>query len=46
MMDATDTIILVSIFALGALLIVVPRALDRRQRARSSAARNDSGTGR
>jgi hypothetical protein len=30
MLDATETVILVAIFALAALLIVVPRALARR----------------
>ena len=30
MLDATETVILVAIFALAAVLIVVPRALARR----------------
>ena len=34
MLDATETVILVSIFALAALLILVPRALARRTRGR------------
>jgi hypothetical protein len=34
MLDATETVILISIFALAALLILVPRALARRTRGR------------
>ena len=36
MLDATETLILIAIFALAALLIVVPRALARRPRERGA----------
>jgi hypothetical protein len=36
MLDATETLILIAIFALAALLIVVPRALARRTRERGA----------
>jgi len=41
MLDATDTVILVSIFALAALLILVPRALARRTRGSAPAEGGD-----
>ena len=43
MMDATETVILVSIFALAAALIVLPRALGRRsERARREQTPDDA----
>jgi len=36
MLDATETLVLIGIFALAALLIVVPRALARRTRERGA----------
>jgi hypothetical protein len=43
MMDATETLILVSIFVLAALLIVLPRALARHQRANREGDPDDAG---
>ena len=43
MMDATETLILVSIFVLAALLIALPRVLGRRRRAHPEAEPDDAG---
>jgi hypothetical protein len=46
MMDATDTVILVSIFLLAAGLIALPRALGRRARRAHGDTSSESGDGR